>query len=64
MTTIETLKSEIRKQDTQTIFDCIIEMGGDQLPETERMVRACLMHVYEERTSGEELDALLDVLGM
>ena len=65
MTAIDTIKNSIRTQTTEMILDCIMNIGGGILEnQEERMVRACLMDVYEERTSSEELDVLLDKLGM
>lgn len=62
--TIEMLKQEIRKQSTEQIYDCVITMGGGHVQETERMVRACLIDVYCERTSDEDGDKLMDTIGL
>lgn len=61
---MEQLKEKVRTQTTETILDCIMQMGGGHVTTEERMVRAALIQVYEERTSPEEADALMDVLGL
>ena len=61
---MEQLKAKVRTQTTEIILDCIMKIGGGHVSVEERMVRAALLDVYEERTSGEDLDALMDVLGL
>jgi hypothetical protein len=61
---MEQLKERIRTQDTDTILDCIMQIGGGHVDVDKRMVRAALLDIYQERTSEEDVDALLDTLGM
>lgn len=63
-TTIETIKTRIRTQSTDTILSCVMNIGGGQVSTEERIVRACLLDVYQEREGEEAIDALLDVLEM
>jgi hypothetical protein len=61
---MDQLKAKIREGSTEQILDCIVMLGGGQLSVDKRMARAALIDVYIERTSPEEGDALMDVLGM
>lgn len=61
---IETIKTQIRTQDTDTILSCIMQIGGGQVDTKERMVRACLIDIYEEREGQDATDTLLDILEM
>lgn len=61
---MEQLKAKVRTQDTDTILECIMKIGGGHVSTEERMVRAALIDVYAERTSEEDADALMDVLGL
>lgn len=61
---MDQLKSKIRTQDTETILDCIIKIGGGLVDEATRMVRAALIDVYAERTSASEADLVMDLIGL
>ena len=63
MTIIEALMDKARTQDTQTIFECVVQLATVN-DSTERMVRAALIQVYQERTSPEQADALMDLIGL
>jgi len=63
MTIIEALKAKVREQDTQTIFECVLQLATVNSTE-ERMARAALIDVYQERTSPEDADALMDLIGL
>lgn len=61
---IDTIKARIRTQSTKTIVQCIYEIGGGNITEDQRLVRACLLDVYEEREGEDALDLILDDLGL
>lgn len=61
---MEQLKAKIRTQTTDMILECIMQIGGGRVDTDRRMVRAALIDVYIERTSEEDGDALMDVLGL
>lgn len=63
MNPMDILKAACRKQETQTIFECVIQLATVTTTE-ERMARAALIAVYEERTSLEQADALMDLIGL
>lgn len=63
MSAIETLKAKVREQETQVIFECVLQLAVVKTSD-ERMTRAALIEVYEERTSEAEADALMDLIGM
>ena len=64
MTAIEIIKAEARKQDTQTILDAVLLIGGGMVETAKRMTRAALIEVYVERTSADEAEALMDLIGL
>ena len=64
MSAIETLKEACRKQTTQTIFEAVVLIGGGMVNTDKRMVRAALIDIYIERTSPEDGDALMDLIGL
>jgi hypothetical protein len=61
---VEQLKAKARTQTTEMILDCLLMIGGGHVSEDERMVRAALIDVYIERTSPEDGDTLMDILGL
>lgn len=62
---MEQLKEAIRTKTTDIILECIIQIGGAfDVTKEQRIVRAALLSVYEERTSGDEVDALMDMIGL
>jgi hypothetical protein len=61
---ITEIKNRIRNQSTEMILECITMIGGGNVATEERMVRACLLDIYQEREGEEAIDALLETLGM
>jgi hypothetical protein len=61
---MEKLIEKARTQSTETILECLMIIGGGQVEVDSRMARAALLEVYKERTSDEELDLILDAMGM
>jgi hypothetical protein len=61
---MEQLRERIRTQSTEMILECLTAIGGGQVDVDRRMVRAALIDIYIERTSEEEGDALMDLLGL
>jgi hypothetical protein len=61
---MEKIKSAIRTQTTEMILECVTKIGGGQVSTEQAMVRAALIDVYIERTSEEDGDMLMDLLGM
>lgn len=61
---MELIRSRVREMDGDTLMSCIFELGGGELAPERNRVRAALLDVYEERCGGDELDKLLDRLGM
>jgi hypothetical protein len=61
---MEKIKSAIRTQTTEMILECVTQIGGGQVSTEQTMVRAALIDVYIERTSEEDGDMLMDLLGM
>jgi hypothetical protein len=61
---MEKLIEKARTQSTETILECLMIIGGGQVEVDSRMARAALLEVYKERTSDEELDMILDAMGM
>lgn len=46
------------------IVECVKLLGGDHLPTDKNMVRAALIQAYQNKTSPEQADALMDEIGM
>ena len=63
MTAYQIIKAEVETRDTQTIFECLLQLATVKTPE-ENLVRAALLSVYEDRTSEAETDALMELLDM
>jgi hypothetical protein len=61
---MEQLRERIRTQTTEIILECLVQIGGGHVDTDKRMVRAALIDVYIERTSEEEGDVLMDMLGL
>ena len=61
---MENIKNKIREMTTQQIFECVVIIGGGQVDEEHRLVRACLLDIYQEREGEGAVDALLEVIGM
>jgi len=61
---MEKLIEKVRTQTTEMILECLTIIGGGHVSVDERMARAALIQVYIERTSEEEGDALMDMLGL
>lgn len=63
MSAVEVLKDRIRLEPTPVLLDGLRALRGRVLGESERMVRACLLDVYQEREGEPAVEALLDELG-
>jgi hypothetical protein len=62
---IDTIKNKIRNQSTDEILAAIVAIGGGyDIPEEQKLVRACLYDVYEERLGEDEVINLMDLLGL
>ena len=61
---METLREKVREMTMEQILEATMILGGGLLDTEKRMVRAALIDVYIERTSDDEGDALMDMLGM
>jgi hypothetical protein len=61
---MEQLKQTIRTKDTQTIFECVVAIGGGEVDTATRMTRVALIDVYTERTSQAEAELLMDAIGL
>ena len=64
MATIETLKNKIRSYSTDMILSCVQQIGGGHVDHDQRMVRACLLDIYQEREGEEMVEMLLELIGM
>ena len=60
---IDVLKAKVRTQTTETILECVVHLA-DAATVEERMIRAALIDVYIERTSADEGDKLMDLIGL
>jgi hypothetical protein len=61
---MEQMKEQIREKDTQTIYECVVLIGGGHVDTDKRMVRAALIDVYQEREGEEAADTLMDFIGL
>lgn len=58
---IETIKNKIRNQSTDEILQAIAAIGGGyDIPEEQKLVRACLYDVIEEREGSEAVEMLIE----
>lgn len=64
-TEMEKLIAKAMEMTVEQIVEAVtIIGGGDNLNRDVYLVRCALLTAYERKTSGEEVDALMDVLGM
>jgi hypothetical protein len=63
-TAMDKLIAHASKQDTQTLFEAIVLLGGGTLPTEANMARAAMIEVYEQREGEEAADALMDLIGL
>ena len=63
-TPIDILKNQIRAEETQTLVDALMLIGGGYVSEDQRMVRACLLDIYQERNGEEATLELSDQIGL
>jgi len=48
----------------EQMIEAVMLLGGGELPRDKYLVRCAILTAYENKTSGEEVDALMDALGM
>lgn len=65
MNAIDQIMAASRHLSTTQIVDCVLEIGAGvtNTPE-ERMVRAALVDLYQEREGEEAADRLMDEIGL
>lgn len=58
------LISKIATMDDALIVECCRQIGGGNVDEEHRMVRAYMLDEFEKRYGGEAVEELMDCLGM
>lgn len=61
---MEKLIAKAMEMTIEQILEAVMFIGGGQVTTDFRMVRAALIEAYSRKTSGEDADALMDLLGM
>jgi hypothetical protein len=61
---MQKLIAKVNEYSTAMILDAVVAIGGGQVGEDKRMVRAALIEVYMQREGEDAADMLMTHLGM
>lgn len=62
---LEKMKTVARKLDLEGLVEAVLLIGGSvDVTQEQRLTRAILIDVYEERTSEEDADLLMGLIGL